>query len=233
MRKEEFVENLNIQGTFVSIGLDDNGQSYFMEYVKPNCVNDEIIIENFGSYESDYKFCAEYKLGTYEKCDTYNILTDPLFGDDEDSIGNSNCNCKGAYGYCYACPYYDKSNYNWRKLISLGVINKYGDVNPEYVEFLQPKGLEKVESKKEEKQQPKMSKLVRFLNHREPEKPWIRLCAVNGCKKNYKNTVLIPRDLAEEFIKVATKGKYVELHKRNNPTQYQLWSDYMDKHEGK
>ena len=161
------------------------------------------------------------------------MLTDPLFGDDEDKIGESRCDCKGAYGYCYACPYYDKSNYNWRKLISLGVINRHGDVNPEYAEFLQPKMLEKIEVKKEEKHQPKMLKLVRFLNHREPEKPWIRLCSANGCKKNYKNTVLIPRDLAEEFIKIATKGKYVELHKKSNPTQYQLWSDYMDKHEGK
>lgn len=71
-------------------------------------------------------------------------------------------------------------------------------------------------------------KLVRFPNAADP---YIRLCAKGSCKKNYKNTVIIPMELVGKFRKAAKKYKWTELRYSANPEKYNAWSKYIDENE--
>ena len=73
-------------------------------------------------------------------------------------------------------------------------------------------------------------KLVRFPN---ADDPYIRLCSKGSCKKNYKNTVLLPNHLIADFCRDAKKYEWTELRKSVNPLKYEVWSKYIDENETK
>lgn len=128
MKKEEFVESIFFNGKLVNVGLDDAGQSYFIEYVDEHGDLNE---ESVGSYNTDYKGYIEYTLGTPDLCEKNQEI---CWGQ---NLSKNNvpqkCPHPHKYGYCDKCPYQDYEWYVRCQLRNLGVIDRHGDVlNPEF-----------------------------------------------------------------------------------------------------
>lgn len=133
MKKEEFIESIFFNGKLVNVGLDDAGQSYFIEYVDDQGNLNE---ESAGSYNTNYKGYIEYTLGTPDLCEKHQEI---CWGQ---NLSKNNvpkkCPHPHKYGYCDRCPY---QNYEWYvrcQLRNLGVIDRHGDVlNPEFKKFFE------------------------------------------------------------------------------------------------
>ena len=123
MKKEEFVESVFFNGKLINIGLDDAGQSYFIEYVNEHGDLNE---ESVGSYNTDYKGYIEYTLGTPDLCEKNQEI---CWGQ---NLSKNNvppkCPHPHKYGYCDKCPYQDYEWYVRCQLRNLGVIDRHGDV---------------------------------------------------------------------------------------------------------
>lgn len=128
MKKEEFVESIFFNGKLVNVGLDDAGQSYFIEYVNDR---GELKEESVGSYNENYNGYVEYTFGTPDLCEKHF----EIFLDQKLSKNNATQKCPHPhkYGYCDRCPYQDYEWYVRCQLRNLGVIDRHGDVlNPEF-----------------------------------------------------------------------------------------------------
>lgn len=133
MKKEEFIESIFFNGKLVNVGLDDAGQSYFIEYVDDHGDLNE---ESVGSYNADYKGYIEYTLGTPDLCEKHQEI---CWGQ---NLSKNNvpkkCPHPHKYGYCDRCPYQDYEWYVRCQLRNLGVIDRHGDVlNPEFKKFFE------------------------------------------------------------------------------------------------
>ena len=110
MRKEEYVETIVYNGKMINVGIDDYGQTYFLEYVDETGA----LVENcVGAYVTDYSSYIEYMFGEPElNCDIINSVKDK---------------CKKADKmYCHKCdhdPLVIARNKRWLK--------KYGVPYPE------------------------------------------------------------------------------------------------------
>ena len=72
MRDREYVASLKLNKQLVNIGLDDNGQCYFVEYVDPKTNEDKRV--SLGTYNSDYEYAAQELLGEPTiDCPYYNL----------------------------------------------------------------------------------------------------------------------------------------------------------------
>ena len=89
MKKEEYVETIVINGHMINIGIDDYGQTYFLEYLDElgNLVEDCV-----GAYEFDYKSYAESIFETPEHCEHFG------------ACHNGECQHEDKV-YCYRCQY--------------------------------------------------------------------------------------------------------------------------------
>ena len=75
MKQEEYVKTIVYNDKMINIGLDDAGQTYFIEYAE----NGELKEECVGSYVTDYEFYIEGRFGDPKtNCPIYNdvITTD-------------------------------------------------------------------------------------------------------------------------------------------------------------
>ena len=133
MEREEFIESIFINGKLVNVGLDDAGQSYFIEYVD-DC--GELKEESIGGYNTDYRGYIEYFLGKPDLCEKYNeICWDQSFS--RNNVPKK-CPHPHKYGYCNKCPYQDYEWYVRCQLRNLGVIDRHGDVlNPEFKKLIE------------------------------------------------------------------------------------------------
>lgn len=128
MTKEEFLDVVNVQGKLILVGLRENDE-YFIEYADGNWMHVEPI-------NTPYLDNLQIKFGTYDKCDNYVMLTDPLFGDNT----HSGCKSVGKYGYCRTgCPYYDSPKHYFNKLVDLGIITPGGVVTEAYSDIITQK----------------------------------------------------------------------------------------------
>ena len=123
MLRDEYVETLVLNGKMINIGIDDAGQCYFVEWVDDN---GKLKQESCGTYNFNYKGYAEYKFGSPEiDCIYYSIQN-----------SKSNCEHRNKFGYCDKCCYQDLNWSNFQKLIELGVIDRRGNVQDAYKEFI-------------------------------------------------------------------------------------------------
>lgn len=137
MNKEEYITTLAINGKCVPVGLNDAGQTYFFEYIDDSGT---LVEECCGSYNTDYKSYIEYKFGEPEKnCEHYESME--LFHEDE------NCPNKFKYGYCDKCKFQDINWSNFKSLVDLEIIDRRGNINKKYEQFLQSKLIENIEKK--------------------------------------------------------------------------------------
>ena len=128
MEKEEFIESIFFNGKLVNVGLDDAGQSYFIEYVNDR---GELKEESVGSYNTNYKGYIEYVFGTPDLCEK----NQEIYCIQNLSKNNipKKCPHPHKYGYCDRCPYQDYEWYVRCQLRNLGVLDRHGDVlNPEF-----------------------------------------------------------------------------------------------------
>lgn len=128
MKKEEFVESIFFNGKLVNVGLDDAGQSYFIEYVDKNGILRE---SSIGSYNTDYMEYIEYLFGNPNMCEKHKEICL------DQNLSKNNvpkkCPHPHIYGYCDRCPYQDYEWYIRCQLRNLGVLDRHGDVlNPEF-----------------------------------------------------------------------------------------------------
>lgn len=75
MKQEEYIKTIIYNSQMINIGLDDYGQTYFIEYAE----DDELKEECVGPYVIDYEDYIEYRFGNPEiNCPIYNkvITTD-------------------------------------------------------------------------------------------------------------------------------------------------------------
>ena len=75
MKQSEYVKTVIYNDRMINIGLDDYGQTYFIEYAEDGELKEECV----GSYIEDYEDYIEYKFGDPEiNCLIYNdvITTD-------------------------------------------------------------------------------------------------------------------------------------------------------------
>lgn len=143
MKKEEFIESIFFNGKLVNVGLDDAGQSYFIEYVDDQ---GNLREESVGSYNTNYKGYIEYLFGDLNICEKYKeICLNQNF-----SINNipEKCPHPHKYGYCDRCPYQDYEWYVHCQLRNLGVLDRHGDVlNPEFKKLFEEILLDNKEKK--------------------------------------------------------------------------------------
>ena len=72
MDKNEFVKHIIYNNIEIDIGIDDYGQTYFIEYIDNN---GKVHQECVGAYVTDYMNYIEYRFGTPEKnCPIYSIV---------------------------------------------------------------------------------------------------------------------------------------------------------------
>lgn len=129
MLRDEYVNSIVIGDKLINVGLDDYGQCYFIEWAEDN----ELKQESCGSYNLNYREYIEYKFGEPEKdCPYYNSI---------ELITNENKNCSNnhTYGYCNRCVFQDRQWSNFQELINWGVIDRRGNVNKKYINYLQKK----------------------------------------------------------------------------------------------
>lgn len=77
MKQEEYIKTIVYNGHMINVGIDDYGQTYFIEYVEDGKLKEECI----GAYVGDYEDYIEYKFGEPETdCPIYNdvITTDTM-----------------------------------------------------------------------------------------------------------------------------------------------------------
>ena len=68
MRQEEYIKTIVYNGQMINIGLDDYGQTYFLEYVEDGELKEECV----GPYVTDYEDYIEYRFGNPEiNCPIY------------------------------------------------------------------------------------------------------------------------------------------------------------------
>ena len=106
MRKDEFIRHITYNDVEIDLGIDDYGQTYFIEYIDK--YTGELITECVGAYCTNWHDYIEYRFGIPEKnCEIYDqeIVTD-----------NEGCS-KMDKGYCCRCPKrFSKTEYTaWQK----------------------------------------------------------------------------------------------------------------------
>jgi len=94
MKKEEFVTSLVYNGQLVNVGIDDAGQTYFIEYVdsKGNLVEDCV-----GSYTTNYMDYIEHQL-------TPVIIPTGLCEYKDNPTIEWECPHAYSRGFCNRCP---------------------------------------------------------------------------------------------------------------------------------
>ena len=89
MKKEEYIETIVINNHMINIGLDDYGQTYFLEYIGED---GELVEDCVGSYETDYKGYAQCLFETPENCEYFGVCR------------NDECQYENKT-YCFKCQY--------------------------------------------------------------------------------------------------------------------------------
>ena len=112
MKKEEYVETIVVNGHMINVGIDDCGQTYFLEYLDGfgNLVEDCV-----GAYETNYKAYAESIFETPEHCEHFGVCH------------NGECQYEDKV-YCRRCQYSPMviaRNKRW--------LEKYGVPYPKYL----------------------------------------------------------------------------------------------------
>lgn len=122
MKQEEYVKTVVFRDRCIPVGLDDSGQTYFIEYVNEQGI---FVEECCGPYNTDYQGYIEYKFGDPERdCSHYKTLD------------NKTCEFRTQYGYCDKCKFQDIEWSTWQELIRLGIIDNRGNVLGQYNKFL-------------------------------------------------------------------------------------------------
>lgn len=109
MKKEEYVKTIVVNGHMVNVGLDDCGQTYFLEYVNDK---GELVEDCVGAYETNYESYAEGIFEIPEHCEHFKTCGDMCEHGDK--------------SYCYRCKYSPlviERNKRW--------LEKYGVPYPE------------------------------------------------------------------------------------------------------
>jgi len=87
MQQDEYVTSINYNGALVNIGMDDYGQSYFIEYAD----GESVVTVGCGTYNTDYMSTVEYCLGDPKKCELFEQ--------------NASCEEWDRHGFCCKCPH--------------------------------------------------------------------------------------------------------------------------------
>ena len=108
----------------VPLGIDDNGQTYYFEYLNDK---GELVEECCGAYNNGYLSYIEYRLCEPE-------IDCPIY---KDQILSQNCKDRFSHGYCDKCKYQDLKNYKIQKMIELDIIDRRGNLNSDFKDFIQ------------------------------------------------------------------------------------------------
>ena len=72
MKQEEYIKTIVFNNHMINVGIDDNGQTYFIEYAEDGELKEECI----GPYITDYEDYIEWRFGNPEiNCPVYNEVT--------------------------------------------------------------------------------------------------------------------------------------------------------------
>ncbi len=73
MKQEEYIKTIIYNDRLINLGLDDAGQTYFIEYAEDGQLKEECV----GSYNTDYERYIEWRFGEPEiNCPIYhNVVT--------------------------------------------------------------------------------------------------------------------------------------------------------------
>ena len=105
MNKHEFVTSVVFNKQLVNVGIDDNGQTYFIEYTDKD---GKLVEACVGSYETDYMYFIEHTLAP-------DIITKDLCEHVSDQP-RWNCSYAESHGFCYCCPNnYSKEDWEFRQ----------------------------------------------------------------------------------------------------------------------
>jgi hypothetical protein len=94
MKKEEFITSLVYNGQLVNVGIDDYGQTYFIEYVDGNGA---LVEDCVGAYTSNYMDYIEHQLTPY-------IIPTGLCQYKDDPTMEWECDHAFTRGFCNRCP---------------------------------------------------------------------------------------------------------------------------------
>lgn len=127
MKKEEYVETVVFRDRCIPVGIEDAGQTYFIEYVNEQ---GEFVEDCCGSYNTDYNGYIEYRFGEPDRdCpyyDNIDLVMDPEL----------NCEHRFEFGYCDKCKYQDRKWTAFQELVKLNIIDRRGTVLSPYDKFL-------------------------------------------------------------------------------------------------
>lgn len=126
MKDFEYVTTLKLNKQLVNIGLDDNGQCYFAEYVDPKTYEDKQV--SLGTYNSDYEYAAQELLGEPTvDCPHYNLT----------KAKSENCEHRNKFGFCHKCFFEDMNSHMRQILIKSCFIDRRLNINPKYKELFE------------------------------------------------------------------------------------------------
>lgn len=87
MKTSEFIKTITYGGQVINVGLDDYGQSYFLEWIDGD---EKAHTIGCGTYNTDYMYTIEGLFGDPIQCVSYGL--------------KDKCTVPGAHGYCIRCP---------------------------------------------------------------------------------------------------------------------------------
>lgn len=87
MKQNEYLNTFVYKGHMINLGIDDNGQQFFIEYMGEDGTLKE---ESCGAYNSNYMDAVEFLFGDPKDCEHY---------------GLGICENVLCHGYCGECPY--------------------------------------------------------------------------------------------------------------------------------
>lgn len=104
MKQDEYIKTIVYNDRMINIGINDAGQTYFIEYVENGYIKEECV----GAYVMDYEYYIEDRFGDPEtNCQIYNdvVTTD------------TECCPHRDKAYCYRCRKYcnDVDYEAWQK----------------------------------------------------------------------------------------------------------------------
>lgn len=104
MKQNEYIKTIIYNGHMINVGLDDYGQTYFIEYAEDGELKEECV----GSYIPDYEYYIEWRFGIPEiNCPIYNDIT----------TSATECCTKRNQAFCSKCrkSWNDNDYARWQK----------------------------------------------------------------------------------------------------------------------
>ena len=127
MKTSEYIKTVVYKDKMINIGLDDAGQTFFIEYVE----NGELKEECVGPYCSEYEDYLDYRFGEPSDCPHYTEYVGKPYP--------TKCKYKVSKPDCSMCPQCCPDNTVFEELLAMGLVDRRGNPIGTWIKMIEVK----------------------------------------------------------------------------------------------